>query len=475
MLKKIDAKYERVFKKGCVKEWVSLSAASSYALFLLEDAREINAIYARGYVDLSSSLDSYDLPDADQMKALMDADEIDKCEECLLDIDRYLFNQLKNGSIECRGIIRQNRMVACSNACPPHEYFRGQNKTYSLKTYEAIPKHFWNEGPIIDYRNSSVVIYEDDPEDVNEELEYDKGSTFNIYGMSREDFFVWKEEWIDIEVTVSDLMIATEKNGFDKYCSRIGIDIRDNVKASTGENRFFYSNREGCWIVEYEETVNSLHEYNKDAKIPKTIQYLLKHGGKNYEEVVKKCNWFFLEAGKAFEYEENIKGGYTGKHSIGSNFENDMPVAHLVDLDQGSLQAVDVNNTSNQENIDGRSISDAGKKIIELKKRYEDTTDEATRMKLSKKIDHLNQYLNENTVKKADKQGNIKLKSRTIKQNETDNIKRSVRERLNKFYKKITPLNPGLVKHLKDSIDTKKKGEIGLAYISNKIWITDDI
>ena len=65
-----------------------------------------------------------------------------------------------------------------------------------------------------------------------------------------------------------------------------------------GKNRFIYSQNKGCWIIEFENDVFCLTNYDKVSIIAKTIQYILKHGNLDIRSAIEKCTWFYLDEAK---------------------------------------------------------------------------------------------------------------------------------------------------------------------------------
>ena len=428
MNKKIQKKYEQVFKGKNPPQWISISAAFSYALALVADKYNVPKNTANGHIDITSPLETYDVPDAAEIAYMDNKIKKNFDKKYLWDTDRAIFLRLADGSLKCEGRMQESRRVAITSSHPPDEYFCGKDEFPIVSGCKTIDRSFWkDQQPFINYKDASVVICEDDPDNINEDIEPDCNASFHTYGMSRGDYYVWKKEWVNLEVCTLDLLEITEKL-FDEYCERNNLKNQINnsqldVMTSQGENRFFYSKSVRGWIIEFHDKVSFLN-YNEESLIAKTVQYLLNNGNLDIEKVIKMCNWVSVDQILAFG-EIHLEGS--------------LPKTGDLTLNQ---------------------IRD---KIKKLEKQQKLAVNESEKETIQGKINELKKYL----INGSDSKGKPRTENIHIRK-----IKARVKKRLKDFKTKIKSSNKDLYDHLEETI--KPVEHEGIVYQSNVKWITKD-
>lgn len=423
--------YCQVFKGNTPPEWISIKAAFSYALALIEDRyNSDDNKTTKGHIDITSPLEAYDVPDAEELANIENEIENENgtTKECIFDVDAALFERLTDGSIECQGRKRETRRVATNPHNPPHEYFKGEDERRLIGSYRTICRSFWEEElPYINYKDESVIKWEKDPKDINEYGHCDENDDahFQISGISIGEHYVWKEEWASLQIRTADLLKVTEKL-FDGYCRQNFTegpieDFRSETMNVHDKNRFFYSKSDARWIVEFKGEVFCIDTPESSIRV-KTVQYLLRNGNSDIEKALRMCSWDILDQG--------------GVHIHRSMSEGDKV------LDNKALELIQ-------------------KEVDRLNTQHDHADDEAERKAIEKKI---NSIRNE-----TEKHLNIRGKSKRI-DDDIEKMKRRVKKRIADFKLDILTDHAEFKNHLDAAI---KSDVTGIAYNSDEQWSTD--
>jgi len=287
--KKMDVRFDKLFNNYPVPEWITISTAFSHMLSLVWHRPEYD-LQPTGHFDITTPCSNQNIPDSDLWS---DLNEFSGREvKCFRDINEALIWRLKEGNVRSQGILCRTQRIL----------YHGNKQTRDINIesnrHTDIDRAFWKEQPTVNYRTSSITLWEEDPENVHDEIERQDG--FLVDFRAEENRFIWKEEWTDIQVHTTDLL-KSEEPLLIEYCQKKDIHLKDSsetdVMKPTGTNRFFYSPTLDKWVVEYKKAVFCTN-HKKNSVVPQTIQTLLRNGNTDLSEAVEHNTWSSLYRSK---------------------------------------------------------------------------------------------------------------------------------------------------------------------------------
>lgn len=417
----MDDRYLYVFKGNYIPPWIKISAAFSYFLGIVEALHDVPEDQRRGHVDFTSRCgESVFLPTADECEKICGeagdrdcyravcfadcSDEVCKQQMIIYEVERSLFRRLRDGAIRCRGRLEETARVCSNPHDPPHEYFMGDKDETKIvgDRYKIIPCSYFDEYiGYIDYLDNRCSDWEISPESVIKENCDLVTSKIELRGINVGESFVWKEEWVCLQVNTDDLLQSTQKI-FRKYFEKTG-DLREGdylplfseEMKITGRNRFYYSRNLDRWVVEFRNKVFTI-DYRSYHLTPIVIQRMLKYGNVDHNEEIKnkKCSYQSLNSINSMDVSD--LGRFLNRHlqgrfeEIGDNRDGD-------NIELSSLINKDVQD-------DGSAYHYIERKTQECKDRYDAAIDSAEKACWKRDLD-LFEYIRKNCF---DRFGNLK-------------------------------------------------------------------
>ncbi len=213
---------EQYFTKPFLPRWVGIDACFCFCAALLASKKGEQRDDSFSVIDLSTRLDSYPLPTSTELLSIEDSFS--------KEVDQFLRDMIENGVVRIRA-----RYEFCEL---DYDYSKFRSES---DAWESDSGKYWSGDRTIDYQNRQVIL-NDDPEGYLANCIFDYDYQLQTEGdaeLTREV----KAAVTDLQVSSEDLLASLSSlvETYRAVDTAQPIDI--DLKAVTGKNRFFYSQK----------------------------------------------------------------------------------------------------------------------------------------------------------------------------------------------------------------------------------------